>query len=207
MWIVIAVVMGAVLLGKIDERHSDDESIEPGRSSFISEDLTIVRHDDEPAEFSELGVVVNPTDGWSSLKIVNRETPFGYTFVNEESGLIARITPFPNVVWPPELRAKPTVVIPPSFETDETPDLEFPKEKPVTLQRIQIPIESKKYRHVSIEWIRLKDNPTRGAQKLIGRIETGEFDALITVVFLREESEQNADVTSFCDQIRRISKR
>ncbi len=62
-------------------------------------------------------------------------------------------------------------------------------------------MEKDRYRHVSVEWIRLLNHPTMGSQKLLGRIETSSVDALLTVIDLMHESEQSVEVRSFCDQI------
>ena len=177
-----------------------------GKAAFVSEDLTVTRHATEPVEFPELGLVVKPIDDWFCLTVTNKETPFRHTFVNEKSCLIARLTRFPFTKWPPEIRSNPKDQLKRRLEAASTKDKLSQPEKSAAKTRLAFPIESGHYQHVSVQWIRLPNQPTMGSQKLLGRIETDSVDALLTVIDLLQESRSNGEVDSFCNQIERMSE-
>ena len=207
MWIVIAVVMGFGLLGKLDEPDPNEVSNERRRGPFISEDLTVTRQANETVEFPELGLVVTPMDDWSCLTVTNKKTPFRHTFVNEKARLIARLTRFPFTNWPPDLRSKSNDPRAQSDEIDKTIQEPSPRENSTATEADAISVESGRYQHVSIEWITLPNAPTMGSQKLLGRIQTGSDEALLTVIDMLHESGRDREVESFCNHIELMGQR
>mgnify|MGYP003662760370 CR=1 FL=1 len=210
MWTVIAVVLGVGVIGKLSEPDPNALRNQRPPGAYISQDLLVTRNAGTSIPFPQLGIEVTTDGDWSCLTVEGTDAGYQHTFVNQSSGLIARLNRFPFSQWPPELRPVPDksaellldeTHVPPG-EIDSTDHAEVRPMKSSTRAPDPLSVQSEEYRHVSVQWIQLSGLPTRGSRKWLGRITTDSGDALVTVVQLAGNSDQAVAIESLCNAIR-----
>ena len=209
MWTVIAVVMGVGLIGSLREPGADERLERRSPGAYISEDLTVERHANRPVEFPELGLVVTPVEGWSCLTVSDTTSAHRHTFVNESTGLIARLNRHPLVSWSSETPrltdAINRAVDGGGNDQGGSRNVSRPEAKATDYQWVSLMVN--RYQHVPVQWIRMAGETQPGwSKRLLGRIGTESASGWLTVIDLsRENADRESAVRLLCDQIEPLS--
>ena len=211
MWTVIAVVMSVGLIGSLRDPGADDGPYRRSPGAYISEDLFVDRDANQPIEFPELGLVVTPVDGWSCLTVPGTTSAHRYTFVNETTGLIARLTRDPLASWSSDRLPRMTDAINQALdEQDESNAVQdVRRDESATADYQWVSLMVNRYQHIPVRWIRMEGETRPGwSQRLLGRIGTESASAWLTVLDLsRDREDRESAVRSLCDQIKPIEAR
>lgn len=185
MKVAIAVVLVMGLTSSRNDRDDHDAT------NFTSDPRPIiVRSSGEPIRFTQLGVAVTPSHGWSHLSIEHDAAPRRATFVNESHHAIATIAPFPFDAWPPAENG--TL----KSASGETVVYEMRLKDAVINESV--------HQDFKVQWLDGKDNTTSGFR--YGRLTNDSVDLFITIVEHSSRGTSEDPIHTFCDSIRPIEE-
>ena len=159
----------------------------------------VVRVKGETISFNTIGVRVHPESGWSYLSNCEHHRAVRPTFLNESAFVIARLHAFPFQSWPPdeeELVARRTPTPLDREQTDDEPADDTSDLLPDDLQVVH-----REYAHVSIDWLEFDREPSQGSRFLVGRLQHGSIDLMVTVMPHSDTRDSQAALKKLCDSI------
>jgi hypothetical protein len=151
----------------------------------------IERLTDQTISFEQLGVRVSPAQGWTHLSVAQRDQRINAVFVNASAHLIVRMHPFHFDTWPPTAEELLARGINTQLNDGDTlqPSLD------------QVDVVRKDYEHVSIDWIEVGRRRSRGAGFLVGRLQRGEVDLMVTAMTHSDTAEIDQSLSQLCDSV------
>ncbi len=180
-------------------------------------DAPIVRVSDESIEFPQLGVKINPTDGWTLLSTASHRKARQLTFVNEASQVIMRFESWPpnqHTLESPPATEKPSASNPAGQPEAGQPDAGQPDAgqpgvvqseagqsggEPLDVERTKT--THQEYAHVTIDWGKSRGSPTDQPGVFFGRLHAGNVYLKVTVIAHSKEPIGGDSVKRLCDSI------
>ncbi|MCG8650008.1 MAG: hypothetical protein MI861_09250 [Pirellulales bacterium] len=152
---------------------------------------SISRHQEETLTCSSLGIHLALDRGWTLLITEQVDRASRLTLVNEVERLIVQLKQFPFQSWP---LTKEELVASGMRLTTLTPN-------EVDASPAEVPVVSKPYRGVTVQWLEIDTRDTPGSAFSYGRIQQQQVDLLMTVISSSETPVSQSALRSLCDSI------
>ncbi len=179
------------LLGLIGLRRRNNEPAQP----LAPINMEVARVANESVAFEELGIQVDPSNGWTHLSVSGAMNQMP-TFINESQHLIVRIHPFIFESWPPGAEELTERKIDPNIS--ESPD------QPGSIAEANV--ETIHYSEIDVEWIDVERDRSRGNSYRVGRIPLDRGDLLVTAAIHSMEKGMPESIEAFCNSIAPLGK-
>ena len=177
--------------------------------SQIDRQPGVQRITNEEIAFHALGVVVEPSDGWSHLATAGPRRALRPVFVNESAALICRLQTFPLQSWPPDPNDLGLVGSDsPAPQLSDDKDLlaqdgNQQEDRDPSEPLPSLTVRNTVYENCSVEWLEIDGSAPE--LLLIGRLRAGRSaDLLINVMLHSDAGSIDSQLHALCDSIRSI---